>query len=61
MRIEEVTYEMAEPAKKLQVLLWLVSLGKKGKLFVPKKRKYNKFFADVDARTVNCRSSITKL
>ena len=59
MRITEVTYAMAEPAKRLDVLLWLITGGNKGKLFVSVDRQYNKFHAAQDGRTYNCRSIVS--
>lgn len=55
MRIEQVTYEMAEPASKLDVLIWLITWGSRGRLFVSKTKNYNKFYSEPDPRTVNCR------
>ena len=61
MRTEEVTYDMAEPAARGQIILWLISFGKKGKLFVRKRTKYRAYLADLDTRTVNCRCKSIEL
>jgi hypothetical protein len=58
MRLERVVYDMAEPAKRIDVLLLLVTLGKKGKLFVRKKREFDKW-SSMDA--VNCRCVVSPL
>lgn len=51
VKIEKVTYEMAENAPLGQVLLWVVTGGRFGRLFQRKNQDFNKYSAD----TVNCR------
>jgi len=54
IRLEQVTYAMAEPAPKMQVLIWLITFGKMGKLFVRKNRDFNRWHPEMDPR-MNCR------
>jgi len=51
MRFEDVVYEMAVPAKKLDIIIWLLTGGKKGKLFVRESKTFKKWYPD----HVNCR------
>ena len=56
MKITEVTYEMAAPASRLDVIKYALSNGRYGKLFVSKTTRFSKFWADQDPRaSINCR------
>ncbi len=54
MRSEMIHITKAVPAKRLDIIKWLITGGKYGKLFVPKIEPMTKYHADLD---VNCRCS----
>lgn len=65
MKITEVVYDMAEPAKKMDIIKWLLTGGRYGKLFIKVPRRFNKYWAELDNRCtpplhINCRSTILK-
>lgn len=49
---EDVTYEMAVPAKKIEIIKWLISGGRYGKLFVNRRVDFRRWSAMDD---INCR------
>ena len=58
MKITEVSYSIAAPARKRDITLWLLTGGKFGKLFVRQDIKTKKYHAELDNRMhINCRCS----
>lgn len=57
LRTEKVVYDMAEPASKIQIIIWLITFGRKGRVFVSKPKRYTKFYSHPDDRMINCRCS----
>ena len=55
MKITEVIYDMAEPAKKWDIVKWLLTGGRYGKLYIKVPTRFNKYWAEMDKRTINCR------
>lgn len=53
IKTERVAFDMAAPAKWHQVALWLITNGRRGKLFISKREEFNKFIAPT---SINCRS-----
>lgn len=51
VNIENVTYEMARPATRLQIIVWLLTNGRKGKLFVKKQESFRRYTIG----HINCR------
>jgi hypothetical protein len=57
INFEEVTYEMARPATKLQILIWLLTNGRKGKLFIKKSESFRLYTIG----HVNCRCATSPI
>lgn len=58
LTFEDVKYDMAVPAKRLDVFLWLMTGGKKGKLFVRKTKDFKKW---TPPKSFNCRCVAVKI
>lgn len=54
IKTEIVAFDVAVPAKKLDIIAWLISGGRFGKLFVREKLEVKKFFPP---KSFNCRCS----
>lgn len=57
LRTEKVVYDMAEPASKIQIIIWLITFGRKGRVFVSKSERYTRVYSQPDGRMINCRCS----
>ena len=59
MIITEVEYSIAVSAPKFDILKYILTGGRYGRLFVSKMGKANKYWSELDPRTsINCRCSI---
>lgn len=59
VKTETVTYEMAEPATRIEVIKWLISGGRFGRLYVSKSRKFIRYSAPPTG--INCRCTVVDL
>ena len=59
MRVIEIAYNIAVPASKLEIFKYIITAGRRGKLFVGSRVKAKAYQADQDIRTsvFNCRCS----
>ena len=53
MKIQEISFDMAAPAGRLDIIKYLLSNGRYGKLFVSKARAYKRF--PTPPQHINCR------
>lgn len=53
LKTETVVFDKAVPAPKLQILLWLVTCGRRGRLFEREKTEAIKYSSPTDG--INCR------
>ena len=62
MRTSDINITFAIPAKKWDIVKWLLTGGKFGKVIVPNTVKMQKYHATPDPRTsVNCRCVISPI
>lgn len=54
LKYEDVVYEMAAPARKLEILLWLLTGGRKGKLFIRETKDFRKWMAPPSHTNCRC-------
>lgn len=52
LKYEEVVYEMAVPASRIEIVVWLITFGKFGRLFVRESKHFRKWMPGED---INCR------
>lgn len=59
LKAETVVFDKAVPAPKLQVLLWLITCGTKGRLFEREKTEATKYSSPQDG--INCRCVVVPI
>lgn len=60
MKVTEVIYNMAEPASKLDIIKYLFTNGRYGKVFIKKPTAFNEYSANPPYH-LNCRSTHTPI
>ena len=53
MNYKDIPYDVAVPSSKLKILLWLITGGKKGELFIKEQKTVRQWFGPKDQ--INCR------